>query len=351
MNDITLKSIRRESIRKVLVGVLESDMISRAALSKKTDLSLVTIGKIADILVDSGIVIQSTNKNEHQVGRKAGIIRINPEKFAVLLDLSTPIFKYCTFDLKLSAIEVEYFSANAENNLTNHITSFLTQSKIHIERTCNLSDCIGIGIILPGIYHESNDTIDSNTMPELCMVRMRELIYKFFPKIDFKFFSESDIGSIFIRKYLNNTYNKTVMCLHLKQDFLSSSIFYNEHLINGAGGCNSSIGNLVDSDGIMINSRLVLCRNESQCADVLTNPIYSTICLIKPHAILIDSSTKFNCDNLPELIATNLMRKYHLSTSNIPTINLVQYDSDNLNGGLIEIIRDQWINKILLSNI
>lgn len=50
MNNISLRSIKYESIKAIFTSIADSEKISRAEISEKTGLSLVTIGKIADAL-------------------------------------------------------------------------------------------------------------------------------------------------------------------------------------------------------------------------------------------------------------------------------------------------------------
>ena len=58
MNNISLKSIKYESIKAIINSISEADRISRAEISEKTDLSLVTVGKIADALLERNVVTQ-----------------------------------------------------------------------------------------------------------------------------------------------------------------------------------------------------------------------------------------------------------------------------------------------------
>ena len=104
MNNITLKSIKCESIKSIFASIADADKISRAEISAKTDLSLVTVGKVADALLDMNIVCQ-VKEIKPQAGRRAGLLGVNPDKFAVILDITSYDFRVSVLDLRLHQIE------------------------------------------------------------------------------------------------------------------------------------------------------------------------------------------------------------------------------------------------------
>jgi hypothetical protein len=52
MENINLRSIRWESIKSVFLSIAKSEKTSRADISADTDLSLMTVGKVADALMN-----------------------------------------------------------------------------------------------------------------------------------------------------------------------------------------------------------------------------------------------------------------------------------------------------------
>ena len=105
MNNISLKSIKYESIKAIINAISEADRISRAEISEKTDLSLVTVGKIADALLERNVVTQ-VKEVRSQAGRRAGLLSINPERFALILDFTRYQFRCAILNLRPTKYEI-----------------------------------------------------------------------------------------------------------------------------------------------------------------------------------------------------------------------------------------------------
>ena len=107
MNNITLKSIKCESIKSIFSSIADAE------ISAKTDLSLVTVGKVADALLDMNIVCQ-VKEVKPQAGRRAGLLGVNPDKFAVILDITSYDFRVSVLDLRLHLVEKYIFNHKQE---------------------------------------------------------------------------------------------------------------------------------------------------------------------------------------------------------------------------------------------
>ncbi|MCR4906965.1 MAG: winged helix-turn-helix transcriptional regulator, partial [Clostridiales bacterium] len=104
MTNISLKSIKYESIKAIINSISETDRISRAEISEKTDLSLVTVGKIADALLERNVVTQ-IKEIRSQAGRRAGLLSVNPERFALILDFTRYQFRCAILNLRLDTLD------------------------------------------------------------------------------------------------------------------------------------------------------------------------------------------------------------------------------------------------------
>ena len=84
MEDFGLDRIRRESIKRIFSCIPADRHISRLEISEKTGLSLMTVGKITDALLEKGVVSYAKSE-DGGVGRKAKHISLSDEKKLIVL--------------------------------------------------------------------------------------------------------------------------------------------------------------------------------------------------------------------------------------------------------------------------
>ena len=87
MKEIHLSTIKKESVDHIFRVIAENEQVSRAAIAQATSLSLMTVGKVVDALLEHDVIVQ-TKESKNAAGRKAGLVRLNAEKFCVILDLT-----------------------------------------------------------------------------------------------------------------------------------------------------------------------------------------------------------------------------------------------------------------------
>ena len=86
MNKFNLNNIKPENIKNVFNTVVNCGCrISRADIAAETKLSIMTVGKIVDAFITHGILLQSKEIKESS-GRKAGLVMLNPERTARIID-------------------------------------------------------------------------------------------------------------------------------------------------------------------------------------------------------------------------------------------------------------------------
>lgn len=165
MNNISLRSIKYESIKAIFTSIADSEKISRAEISEKTGLSLVTIGKIADALLDLDIISQ-VKEVRPQAGRRAGMLSVNENKFALILDFTSYEFRYAVLDLRLSMTEKSQYQYRNELTFEENLGCFLAETKAAIDTKLSLENCFGIGIAVSGPYNSDSDRVISSRVPE-----------------------------------------------------------------------------------------------------------------------------------------------------------------------------------------
>ena len=109
MENISLKSIKWESIRSIFHAIAFSEKISRAQIAEQTGLSLMTVGKVADALLDMNIIVQN-KETRSTAGRRAGMLRVAADKYAVILDLTNRDFRMVVINMRLEVLDKYHYS-------------------------------------------------------------------------------------------------------------------------------------------------------------------------------------------------------------------------------------------------
>ncbi len=91
MEKSSFSTIKYDSITEILNLIINQEKISRSEIAAETGLSLMTVGKAADALLNSGIIIQS-KETRSAAGRKTELINLNPLYFSIILDLKEKPF-------------------------------------------------------------------------------------------------------------------------------------------------------------------------------------------------------------------------------------------------------------------
>ena len=180
MQNNFLKNIKFTSIKAILSCIASSKNISRAQISEKTNLSVVTVGKIVDALIDLNIVRQ-TKAPRPASGRRAGVLNINKQKYVIIFDLTEYNFKATALDLTLNRIDSFDFKYDNLTTFTENLTSFIRKSKAVFYKKFTEENCIGIGCSVHGIYDKEADSVRSPHIPEIVMVPVRSLFEEHFP--------------------------------------------------------------------------------------------------------------------------------------------------------------------------
>ncbi|MBE6561467.1 MAG: hypothetical protein E7662_10120, partial [Ruminococcaceae bacterium] len=109
MENISLRSIKWESIKSIFYSIAFSDKISRADISAQTGLSLMTVGKVADALLDMHVIVQN-KESRNSAGRRAGMLSVAADHYAVILDLTNRDFRMTVINIRLEVLEKFHYT-------------------------------------------------------------------------------------------------------------------------------------------------------------------------------------------------------------------------------------------------
>lgn len=249
MQLITQKNIKLQNMMKVFQEVYRRGCVSRQLLSAKTDISLMTVGKIVDQLLRYDIAYEE-KEDTSKVGRKGNLVSLSTaHKKIVLLDLERHNFKLGILQMDLTIKGELYkhtydYDKSYADNLRDAVAHFL-----HNWLGGSLEGVIGVGVCVPGPYYEKDDRVLDSRIPELSSAKLQQTLAPFFPEQilyideDVKCSVRFDGG---LALQADNIFYASI------GESVSSAIFYGGHVLDGACSCAGGIGQMATKSGKMI---------------------------------------------------------------------------------------------------
>lgn len=231
---LSSQNIKAQSINAIFNVLHENETVTRGELSKETGLSLMTVSKIVDILMENRLLLEK-KEDTASVGRKASLLKINKEaKKIVILDLTdrTFIFNILNLDLSSSSGAFRWYYHENEAYETN-LRGFLSEAKQALEKE-NLepSDCMGIGISVPGPYYEEDDRILNKRIPEMMKVRLKSTVKEYFPESQIFIDEDVKLAARYNAEMIPGFANKVVFYAYVGVG-IGGSIIVNGNILRG----------------------------------------------------------------------------------------------------------------------
>ena len=249
MNNITLKSIKCESIKSIFASIADADKISRAEISAKTDLSLVTVGKVADALLDMNIVCQ-VKEIKPQAGRRAGLLGVNPDKFAVILDITSYDFRVSVLNLRLHQIEKYVYNGPHNASYEECLNSFFCDTSIYIGRKYNFDNCFGVGVSCPGPYNEVQDSVTTTRVPELRGLKLKEMLCRHFRNLPLLIDSHINAAARSNVLHVDQYDEKNIVYWYVGTRNVCGAFMVKGEIILGRDHLACEFGKMIDRSGI-----------------------------------------------------------------------------------------------------
>lgn len=158
MQKTSQSNIRRENIEAVFSEIIDRNGVSRSEIAEKTGLSLMTVGKVADLLCECGAVVQSkpaTGKS----GRRAGFLSVSENIISLVCDISTDPMTASIVNLRLDSLGKTSYDYNYRKTPEDNLTEFF--SKVSVLLLSNLRDktLIGSAIVYAGEYDRAESSL------------------------------------------------------------------------------------------------------------------------------------------------------------------------------------------------
>ncbi|MBQ7921552.1 MAG: hypothetical protein IJ325_03120 [Clostridia bacterium] len=333
-----------KSIFNVIAG---AEQISRAEIAGITGLSLVTAGKIADALLDAGILKQQ-KEIKATAGRRAGILALNTDKFAFVLDLSKKNFCFSVLNLGLVPIETITHTYKNDRLYEDNLHDFLTEIMEHSYENYAFDDCFGFGVSLPGIYNPESDSVNGTYIPELKNIRLCEVIGEYFPMLSVYPESGVNLSALSNVSVIPDYARKNILYWFIGADSTDGTFMIRGDFLDGTPGHPCDFGNMVLPAGNTVRSALQRCKSPSEYAAVLSGPVHNCIQILAPHVIILEfEELADGCSSVSPELCRILHEKYHHRYDHLPDILGMHYENRQSHRGLVMRLRSQWLERII----
>ena len=347
MNNISLRSIKYESIKAIFKSIADSEKISRAEISEITNLSLVTIGKIADALLELDIITQA-KEIRSQAGRRAGMLSVNENKFALILDFTSYEFRYAVLNLRLCMLEKSHYQYRNDISFEENLGCFLAETKAAVDSKYSLENCFGVGVAVSGPYNSDTDYVISSRVPELCTINLEKVVSKHFPNLLIRIDSQVNAAAKSNITHVENYKDKNIIYWYIGNSYVCGAYLVGGNLILGKDKHACQFGAIRFSDGETLENKLEKCDDIDSYADILSSAMATVIRILSPHLLIIEYDAKFVCSDIIPLIKTNLLEKYGIPSEIMPDMIRACCKFRNSHRGLTMDLRDMWLDSLVL---
>ncbi len=348
MGEISLKSIKYESIKSIFTSIADAEKISRADISRITGLSLVTVGKIADALLDSGIICQ-VKEIRSQAGRRAGVLSVNEAKFMLIIDLTSCSFKASVLDLRMHQSHKTSYNYKSDSLFAENLNRFLSETAASIAGKYNVSDCIGIGVSVAGSYNSDADSAVSSKLPELSTVKLHSVISNYFPGADIIIDSHTNTAAKYNVAHTERYKEKNIVYWYVGSDYIGGAYIVGGNMIPGRDNRACDFGALLQFEDLTLEDKIKMAKDQSACAESLSSAIYNVLKILNPHTVIMEFDTDYSTDGILPIIKDLLTKKHRLKRDEMPEFIKAFSGVRSSHRGLALNLRELWLDKIVFS--
>ena len=152
--------IKERNLKRLFDLIAAETEISRAALATRTKLSPSTVSTLVDEMIQSGLVKTSGIEKSNRIGRKAILLRINPDRLQIpTIAWERQGFRYVLYDLTCNEIESFYFPIVKDVNYAEALHDLIVQRSKGIDNSRLGALCIAIPAVVDVKSHRIISTV------------------------------------------------------------------------------------------------------------------------------------------------------------------------------------------------
>ena len=364
-----LTQIRNNNILAIFNEIVHTDGILRSEISERTGISLMTVGKIMDMLLTRNIVYEQEYSAPH-AGRKPAQAFLNAHEWWICVFSITDRVKFNLLNLDLKVT----FSGESLPVGTDWELCFqdaISQVKDHIAaKRLDETHLIGVGVSAPAPYNAAKDRVACPKRPNLEKLKIGKLLQENF---NTALMIDEDVKLAAVAAL--NTYPE-----YASQDLLylyvgigvGGVLLQKGEIYRGADNYAGDIGQFLFPDGTTVEDRLSWDTLRAQLAqfnididsaelppagerDPKLNRVvedyaytmalaaYNAACFASPAAIVIDGRYHPLGKEFYDAVRSRFYKFYELYERHRPKLHFSFGGMDSAVLGLSEAIRKKWI--------
>ena len=344
-NKDKFESIKKESVRSIFHTIAQNGSISRADIAARVGLSLMTVGKVVDTLLERKIVMQE-KESRTVAGRRAGLISLNRLYFSMVLDLTRKQFRMTVIDAMIETVDRIEYDYNPEDYYEENLYIFLKNVKIYILRHLNMAQCMGIGILVPGIYDKRADCVRGARSPELADINLTQVVQDILGEP--VSIITDDIASAALSNAMHiESYTKKTILYATLGDVICGAVLQNGQQVFAPDGGN--LGKMITRTGRHLEEYLSTFSLSSEQFAELSVALYNLTWIINPDVIILENRKVLQNGELGEMLTLALRRLFSDKEKMPPQIVIADPTVHHADIGIATAIRSAWIDRTLCS--
>ena len=178
---MTINQVKVQNRKLVFREIAGGDKTVRLQIAHRTGLSAATVSAIIDEFLKKGIV-REVKDSSSRIGRKPNILEFVPySRRIVCIDLSTKNFRYEIKNLRFETEHAGTYRYLPAESYADNLRRFCDGIGEFLESRAEGGELLGIGVSVPGPYHQQDDKVINKLIPEIGEVRLHALLSERFP--------------------------------------------------------------------------------------------------------------------------------------------------------------------------
>jgi len=349
-----LKLIQELNRSIILRTIRHYGPISRSEIAKKNKISPTTVTAAVKELIRQGLVYED-GVGVSTGGRKPVLVRFSSDsKFIIAVAITNSSIKIAEMNLEAKVRRQKVFPVY---NLTGKLVIDYLLKSIgqFLEEYSDLTKCIGISIVSPGIIDVDKGIIYENTKLKLKDIPLKEMVEKQFK---LKTWLENDANAIALAEKQFGAYRKFKNLIYITiGDGVGAGIIVNGSIFRGCRGGAGEVGHTsIDRNGIPCDCGNTGCLENYVSWPAICSKVLSSVAQGKPTMMselvkgdISRITPSIFCDALKknDQLAKEIMKDTaaYLATGMVNLVNLLNPDIIILGGKVA------YDNQFLLSQV
>ncbi len=348
MSDTLLKKIKYRNIEAILTSIARTKSVTRAEIAESTGLSLVTVGKVAEFLLDADMISQVMESRPH-AGRRAGALSMNEKKFVIMIDIGTSGFRASCYNLRMELMcdsSYEYaphtlFSENAQHILAEILKDVLARYE--------LSDCLAVGVSVEGTYIKERDIATDAHFAEISSVNIRAAVSRYFPTSEVVVCSQANAAALYNAARTGNYRDKGVLYWYVGREYIGGAYVLDGSLLGGKNSRVCDFGKMLQFNDLSLEDKVRMAKEPDACAEAVAPALCNVLRILDPHTVIMEFDTAHPTDGIVAKIKDLLTKKYRLKDEELPEFISAIREVRSSHRGLAMEIRHNLLEKLLYS--